>query len=169
MNAQPPGEQAPASPDAGVDAAVDAAIAASRALVAIATRSLSGALEALSLQQYRILVLVCTRGPQRSGALADAVGVHPSTFSRAVDRLVAGGWVRRRENPETRREVLVEPTPEAARLVEEVMAARRREVRDVLARLSGPERAAVAEGLRLFATAAGEPDPRELARLGHEA
>lgn len=150
------------------DATIDAVLAGSRALVGISVRSLAHALDEISLQQYRVLVLLWSRGPLRSGALAQAVGVHPSTFTRAVDRLAAAGWVERSENPETRREVLISATAAARELVEAVMVRRRREIVTVLAQLPPDRRAAAAEGFRVFAEAAGEVDPHELARLGHE-
>ncbi|MCI2237567.1 MarR family transcriptional regulator [Paenibacillus sp. TRM 82003] len=147
---------------------VDGAVRATRALVGIAVRSLSAALEVMTLPQYRVLVLVATRGPQRSGDLAVELGVHPSTLTRTVDRLVGGGWVRRTSNPANRREVLVEATGTGRELVEDVTAHRRREVATVLERLAPDERARVGEGLALFAGAAGDPGAGELSRLGVE-
>lgn len=150
------------------DAEIEDVLAGSRALVGISARSLADALEEISLQQYRVLVLLWSRGPLRSGAVAEAIGVHPSTFTRAVDRLAAGGWVERLENPETRREVLIAATDPGRELVEQVMGRRRREIVAVLSQMSPERRTAAAQGLRAFAEAAGEVDPHELARLGHE-
>ncbi|MEI4273231.1 MarR family transcriptional regulator [Klenkia sp. LSe6-5] len=147
--------------DADLDTVVDAALHASRALLGAVTRSLAGALEQVTLPQFRVLVLLAGRGPQRSGDLARAIGVHPSTFSRSADRLIAGGWAVRAGNPDSRREVLVELTPAGAGLVAEVTARRRAELREVLARLGPEEAAAVRDALRAYADAAGEvsPDP----------
>ena len=39
---------------------------ASRALVGVAARSLAGVGEEVTLPQYRMLVLLCSRGPQRA-------------------------------------------------------------------------------------------------------
>lgn len=142
--------------DADLDAVVDAALHASRALLGAVTRSLAGALEQVTLPQFRVLVLLAVRGPQRSGDLARAVGVHPSTFSRSADRLVAGGWVVRTGNPGSRREVRVELTPAGAGLVEEVTGRRRAELRTVLARLGPEEAGRVRDALRAYAEAAGE-------------
>lgn len=125
-------------------------------------------METLTLQQYRVLVLICSRGPLRSGALAAAIGVHPSTFTRAVDRLVAAGWVTREDNPDTRREVLVAPTDKARVLVGEVLARRRAEFETVLARMDVEDRASVRDGFARFAAAAGEVDIPNAAALGYE-
>ncbi|WP_432537673.1 MarR family winged helix-turn-helix transcriptional regulator [Kineococcus arenarius] len=147
---------------------VDGAVGASRALVGIAVRSLAEALEVMTLPQYRVLLLVSTRGAMRSGDLAAELGVHASTLTRTVDRLVGGGWVQRAGNPANRREVLVEPTDAGRRLVEQVTARRRREITTVLERLEPAARTSVAEGMVLFASAAEQPGAGELSRLGVE-
>ncbi|WP_337062615.1 MarR family transcriptional regulator [Kineococcus sp. G2] len=152
----------------GSEDPVDGAVRATRALVGIAVRSLAGALEVMTLPQYRVLVLVSTGGALRSGDLAVELGVHPSTLTRTVDRLVGGGWVRRTGNPANRREVLVEATDTGRELVQSVMAHRRREVATVLERLDPDARARVSEGMALFAAAAGDPGAGELSRLGVE-
>ncbi|GAA0309985.1 MarR family transcriptional regulator [Kineococcus aurantiacus] len=143
-------------------------LAGSRAVVGISVRSLADAMESLTLQQYRVLVLICSRGPLRSGALAAAIGVHPSTFTRAVDRLVAAGWVTREDNPDTRREVMVAPTERARVLVGQVLDRRRAEFEAVLARLGEDDRASVREGFSRFAQAAGDVDLTDATALGYE-
>jgi DNA-binding MarR family transcriptional regulator len=155
-------------PDQLVDDDVEAVLAGSRAVVGLSVRSLADAMESLTLQQYRVLVLICARGPLRSGALATAIGVHPSTFTRAVDRLAAGGWVTRQDNPDTRREVLVAPTEKARVLVGQVLERRRTEFEAVLGRMSVHDRASVREGFARFAEAAGELDVPEATVLGYE-
>ena len=64
---------------------------ASRVLVAIAARSLAAAGE-VTLPQYRALVVLASRGPQRAVDLAGVLGVNPSSATRLVDRLVRSGW-----------------------------------------------------------------------------
>jgi DNA-binding MarR family transcriptional regulator len=150
------------------DEDVEAVLAGSRAVVGISVRSLADAMESLSLQQYRVLVLISSRGPLRSGALAAAIGVHPSTFTRAVDRLVAAGWVSREDNPDTRREVLIAPTEKALVLVGQVLDRRRAEFEAVLARMDTEDRASVREGFARFAAAAAETEIPEASALGYE-
>jgi len=149
-----------------LDRATEQALAASRALVGLAVRSMAPALEVMTVQQYRVLVLVDAGGPMRSGDLAEALGIHASTFSRLADRLVAGGWVERLENPSSRREVLVGLTPAGRDLVEQVADRRAEEVRRVLRRVAPDQVATVLAGLRVFALAAGEGDAGDLPRLG---
>ena len=52
-------------------------LTASRLLVAVAARSLADAGEEVTLTQYRSLVVLASRGPQRVAALAEARGGHP--------------------------------------------------------------------------------------------
>lgn len=141
-------------------------LTASRALLGIVARSVAPALEAVSLPQFRVLVLLSSQGPTRVGQLAEQIGANTSTFSRSIDRMVASGWVARAENPESRREVLLELTDDGDRLVKSVTARRRHAIDEVLARMSGDDRAALVAALAAFAAAAGEPSTRDLLVLG---
>jgi len=145
---------------------VDSAMSASRALLAIVVRSLAPVLEEITPGQLRALVILSSQGAQRAGVLAQMLGVHPSTFTRTVDRLAAGGWVTRSENPDSRREVLVELTTRGERAVAAVTRGRRRELAQVLATLPPQDQRRVVEGFEIFAQAYGEPSLTELARLG---
>jgi DNA-binding MarR family transcriptional regulator len=147
-------------------ATAQATLTASRALLGVIARSVAGALEVVSLPQFRVLVLLSVRGRTRFGALADLVGANPSTFSRAVDRMVAGGLVDRSPSPESRREVLIGLTELGRSLVEEVTSRRRDELSLVLDRLSPSEQESVRVAMELFANAAGEPSNHDLLVLG---
>src|SRR6202012_502016 len=138
---------------------VDAVLAASRSLVAAATRSLGTAAEETTIAQYRALVVLASRGPQRIVDLGAALDVTPSTAGRTCDRLVRKGLMRRHRARADRRAVLVSATA-AGRLVVDPATARRRElIGEILGRLPGPDQHAVAAALRAFAAAAGEvPD-----------
>jgi len=144
----------------------EATLTASRAMLGVVARSVGPALEQVSLPQLRVLVLLAGYGTTRSGMLADLVGVHASTFSRTTDRLVAGGWVRRMQNPQSRRETLVELTDAGRRLVASVMQRRRAEMSAILRRVPVDERPAVRAAFEAFSLAAGEPPLVDLAVLG---
>lgn len=151
----------------GVDPeTVQATLAASRALMGVMARSMASVLDQITLPQFRVLVLLSTSGALRTGALAERSGVHASTLTRTADRLVRGGWVRRLENPLSRREVLIELTDAGAALVREVTERRAAEIAEILSRLPVEGRTQVLAGLETFATAAGEPTPQDLLVLG---
>ena len=145
------------SPDEIADHAVDAALAASRALLGVVALSLQPVLNRVTLPQFRVLVLLDQLGPSRSGDLAERLGVHPSTFSRTTDRMVSAGLVRRRMNPYSGRETLVDATPKGRRLVVSVMRRRRQVVEQALNRLTAKQRREVLEGFTTFAAALNEP------------
>ena len=147
-------------------APVETTLTASRALLGIVARSVASALEVVTLPQFRVLVLLSVGGPTRVGTLAEQVGAVPSTFSRSVDRMVAGGWVERSLRESNRREIILDLTADGRRLVDSVTERRRREIRDVLKALSPEEQKSVASAFELFTAAAGEPTVADLLTLG---
>lgn len=140
-------------------AAVDAVLTASRSLIAVATRSLGAAAEETTIAQYRALVVLASRGPQRMVDLAGALDVAPSTAGRMCDRLVRKGLIRRHRARTDRRAVLVSLTGAGREVVDQATARRRALIEEILGRLAAGEQHEVAEALRAFADAAGEiPD-----------
>jgi DNA-binding MarR family transcriptional regulator len=151
------------------DVAVTASsvLMASRALLGVVAHSLTPVLDRVTVPQFRVLVVLSTAAePVRSGEVAAMLGIHPSTFTRTADRLVAGGWVVRAENAGNRRETLIHLTPEGRRLVDRVTADRRREISSILARVEPEDRHLILAGMGAFARAAGEPRVTELAEFG---
>ena len=141
------------------DKTVDAVLTASRALVAVATASLGAAAEDTTIAQYRALVVVASRGPQRMVDLAGALDVTASTAGRMCDRLARKGLVRRHRARADRRVVQVSITPAGRQVVDQATARRRVLLAAILAKLPPGQQLAVAAALESFAAAAGEiPD-----------
>jgi DNA-binding MarR family transcriptional regulator len=138
------------------EAIVDAVLTASRALVAIAARSLADAGELVTLTQYRALVVLASRGPQSVATLAEALTVTPPTASRMCDRLVHKGLVRRRTDRQDRRQVRLALTEPGRRLVDTVSARRREEIATLLSGIPPEEQRSVVASLRRLAVGAGE-------------
>jgi DNA-binding MarR family transcriptional regulator len=143
------------------EAAVDAVLTASRTMVAVATRSLGSAAEETTLAQYRALVVLASRGPQRMVDLAGALDVTPPTAGRMCDRLLRKGLIRRHRARADRRVVLVSITAAGREVVDQATARRRALIADILSRLPAARQAAVAGALEEFAVAAGEVPDRE--------
>jgi DNA-binding MarR family transcriptional regulator len=140
-------------------AAVNALLTASRSLIAVATRSLGAVAEETMIAQYRALVVLASRGPQRMANLARALGVAPSTAGGMCDRLVRKGLIRRHRARADRRAVLVPVTAAGRQVVDQATAQRRALIEDILAKLPAGAQRAAAEALAAFAEAAGEvPD-----------
>jgi DNA-binding MarR family transcriptional regulator len=135
---------------------VDAVVGASRALVAIAARSLGAAGDEVTLAQYRALVVLASRGPQRVVDLAGYLDVTASTATRMCDRLVRKGLVHRQRLSSDRRTVRVSISAAGRDLVAAVTQRRRRDVQAIVARMSAREREQLVATLRMFADAAGE-------------
>jgi DNA-binding MarR family transcriptional regulator len=146
--------------DSAPDELVDTVLAASRALVAVAARSLAAAADEVTLPQYRALVVLAARGPQGTAELAAALAVNPSTATRMCDRLVRKGLVRRHRQTGDRRSVRITLTAPGRDLVAEVTRRRRAELTRLLAALPPDQHEPVITAFRAFAGAAGElPQP----------
>jgi len=148
--------QEPRTPAAQLDAVTDALLSASRGLVAVAARSLGGLDDDVTLPQYRALVVLAVHGDQHVGQLAEALDVHPSTMTRMCDRLVRKGLVTRRRSAGSRRATTISLSPAGQAVVDQVVAARRREIRRIVRRIPAEARTAAVEALTAFADAAGE-------------
>ncbi len=143
------------------DPVVDAVVGASRALVAIAARSLGAAGDEVTLAQYRALVVLASRGPQRVVDLARVLDVTASTATRMSDRLVRKGLIRRQRLTSDRRMVRLSISAAGRDLVATVTERRRHEVQDIVRRLPPAERQQLVTTLRRFADAAGEVPEQE--------
>jgi DNA-binding MarR family transcriptional regulator len=138
------------------DALVDAVLGASRVLVAVAARSLGDVGEEVTLTQYRTLVVLASRGPQRLAELAEAVDVTPPTASRMCDRLVRKGLIARRHERGDRRLVRLSLADKGRELVAAVTARRRTEIATLLAAVPAEQRSSLIDSLQRLASVAGE-------------
>ncbi|MFF4349743.1 MarR family winged helix-turn-helix transcriptional regulator [Streptomyces sp. NPDC001530] len=152
-----PEREIPAEGTDDVDAVTRAVLTASRLLVAVSARSLAEVEDRVTLPQFRMLVVLATRGATKLVALADLLQVAPSTAMRMIDRLIAAGLADRQTNPGNRRETLLQLTEEGRCAVEDVTARRRAEIAAIVERLAPKQRAALVEALTAFNEAGGEP------------
>ena len=148
---------------ASADAVTDSLLAASRLLLGLSIRSIASVDDSITIPQFRLLVVLGTRGPMKLAALADALDVNPSTATRMIDRLTTAGLVDRQVNPASRREVVIDLTGAGGSTVARVMRQRRREIARVVARMPGRHRTGLVEGLESFSESGGEP-PIDVAR-----
>ncbi len=99
---------------------------------------------------YSILAKLYDDGPQRSGVLADAFGLDPSTITRQVQGLEQDGLIGRTTDPADRRAFLLELTAEGRTILELVRAERRRSLRSLLKTWPQDDLAAFATLLERF-------------------
>ena len=148
-----------APPDRPDDGLVDVLLSISRAMIALAARSLSQLDADLTLQQYRTLVILASGGPQRSVDLARQLSVAPSTVTRMCDRLARRNLIQRFHREDDRRPIWLCLTEAGKDLIGEVMLARRRELEDLVRATDLTASKRTLATMRAFATAAGEvPD-----------
>jgi len=118
----------------------------------------------LSARDSSILSHLDAQRPQSAGVLATHMGVRPSTFSAAIKRLIALGYVAQRADPQDRRVMQLT----LSRLGAKAMAAT--SVLDVsrlaalLSELDGDERTRAVAGLQLLADAAKRVQSRQAAQ-----
>jgi DNA-binding MarR family transcriptional regulator len=144
---------------------VDGVLTASRALVAVAAKSLAAAEEEVTLPQYRALVVLTMLGPQRMTELADALEVNQSTGTRMCDRLDRKGLIARERPDDNRRIVIVTIAPAGRQLVAVVMRRRRSLIRSILRKMTPDAQHDLVAALAVFAQAAGEA-PEQAWSLG---
>ena len=138
------------------DRLIEAFLTASRVLVAVAARSVAISGADVTLSQYRALVVLSSRGPQRIRDLADRLGIDGSNATRACDRLQRRGLVARHRAPDDRRAVRVSATEAGADLVRATTSVRRAEIARILAAMPKEGRNQVIAALEAFAAAAYE-------------
>jgi DNA-binding MarR family transcriptional regulator len=137
---------------------IEAIIHASRAMVGIAIRSLTdcGDGDAVTLPQYRTLVVLSESGPRRLADLADALGVSPSTATRMCDRLVRKGLITRTRDELDRREVNLMVTADGRSTVMNVIDRRRSDVCALLTSIPRATRRELVDSLRLLSAATAD-------------
>ncbi len=151
----------PASPDH-----VHAVMVAAQALVGVAAQGVAEVEDRVTLPQLRVLMLVATRGGLNLGALAQAMGVHPSNASRACDRLVEAGLLTRAESTLDRRNLMLELTKDGHAVIDELIDHRRASIATILGRVPESRRRTLASAMLSFAQAAGETEADSAWKLG---
>jgi DNA-binding MarR family transcriptional regulator len=147
----------PTATDESLDVITDALLTASRLLVAISAHSIAQVDEAITIPQFRTLVILSNRGPMNLATLAGVLGVQPSATGRMVDRLVGSGLIDRLPHPTSRRELRAALTKRGREVVRRVTAHRRAEIAAIVEKMPPAERHGLVRALTAFTAAGGEP------------
>lgn len=143
------------------DEVIESLLLASRAMVALAGRTLAELDPEVTLPQSRTLIVLASRGPQRVTDIAADLGVAPSTATRMCDRLVRKGLIRRYRNAANRREVRLNLTPNGQNLVRELAKLRRAELARYVESIPADAYGHVTAALQTFSGAVGELPERD--------
>ena len=146
------------------DAVTDAVLTASRLLMTVSATSIAEVDESITIPQFRVLVVLHSRGPMKISAMADMLGVDPSTTTRMVDRMVSAGLVERQLNPSSRREVLIHLTDTGSATVVDVTRRRRRRIARIVSKMPQPLSESLVEVVQSFTEAGGEPPATDVTR-----
>lgn len=96
----------------------------------------------------QFLSLLGAHGPLTPGDLARHSGLTTGTVTGVLDRLEAGGYVRRERDPHDRRRVVVVPVPEGTQRLRAEYAGHARRTDEVLGRRTAAELAVIRDFLR---------------------
>lgn len=107
--------------------------------------------------QYRTLVVLASREPQRLSALRSELGTQPPAVTRLCNRLVERGLAERRQAGDRGREIEVSITHDGAALIREVLVARRLELAAMVEKIPPESRQSVREALVVLGKVTGEP------------
>ncbi|GAA0381535.1 hypothetical protein GCM10009530_35340 [Microbispora corallina] len=145
----------------GGDDLADAAWRVEKASLALVEMTLNAVAEQseLSLTQLRVLLAVDRHGPLNLSTLAARLAMSISAAGRLVARLDAAGLVARLLAPHSRREISITVTPLGRRSLDELRAARRRDIAAALDILSPATRRTLADTLTELTAAAGSVRP----------
>jgi DNA-binding MarR family transcriptional regulator len=113
-----------------------------------------------TVSQCYTIEALARRGNLSMNQLSQEVGVTTSTMTRVVDVLVRDGAVRRKRNPEDRREVRIELTGKGSELARGLTRCVDEYAKRVLGRIDAAERKRVLSSLRLLADALEEVRPQ---------
>src|SRR5262249_40361236 len=89
-------------------------------------------------QHQALLAIKGTPGEQVTiGILAERLGIRHNSAVELIDRLIMNGLVERQQNPKDRREVLIDLTNRAERILTKLSLAHRNEIRKLAPLLIG--------------------------------
>ncbi|HEX6876003.1 MAG TPA: MarR family transcriptional regulator [Nocardioidaceae bacterium] len=135
---------------------LEALTGTTRVLTAVLASSLANLAQTVTLPQWRVLVMISTRGALNLSAVAEGLGVNASNASRTCDRLVATGMLARDEDPRDRRHVVLSLTTEGRQVLDRVSRRRGRVLEQIVDRMDPSDQGTLATSLNAFLDAAAK-------------
>ena len=144
----------PAARAVDVDPLTDDIIEAVRDLADLTEGGLGAGSQRITPVQYRALVTLSRQGPLNQTQLSERLLLQPPTLTRLCDRLVRKGLIVRRPSQTSGREIRLSVSPRGARVLNAVLAARRKAINDALSELTPRQRSSARDALVTIAEAA---------------
>jgi DNA-binding MarR family transcriptional regulator len=117
--------------------------------------------EGLSMTEMVVLWKAHHAGARRVTALADDLGVPPSTLTGVLDRLVDAGWLGRDRDPDDRRAVVMKSTEKLGQLIRALKHASLRTLEKALRKLPSQTRERLAGDLASVLACLDEEESEE--------
>jgi len=108
----------------------------------------------MTMGQLKAVMLLVPNERMRSRELADGLGIAPSAATPLVDRLVKQKLVTRVDDEQDRRIVWIQPTPQAFKVYDDLLAAKEDVMMQVFKELPADKRDTVRKSVKLLADAA---------------
>ncbi|MEO8722733.1 MAG: MarR family transcriptional regulator [Sphingobium sp.] len=105
----------------------------------------------LSLAEWRVLAFVCSAGPATAADVGSAFEVDRAEVSRAVGRLIDGGYVDRATLPSNRKKMILHPTKEGRAIFDDARKVRQRYFQAIMQDLDPPTTSLMADMLEKVA------------------
>lgn len=108
----------------------------------------------MTMGQLKAVMLLVPNERMRSRELADGLGIAPSAATPLVDRLVNQKLVTRVDDEQDRRIVWIQPTAQALKVYDDLLAAKEDVMMKVFKELPTDKRSGVLKSIKLLADAA---------------
>lgn len=109
--------------------------------------------------QFNALLVLDTHPDITMGELCERLYLACSTATDLIDRMEKNGYLERRRDPEDRRVIRLRITPKARQVIDQVVQARRRYVKSILAKLDEKDIETLARSLHQLHSLMTEENP----------
>ncbi len=125
-------------------------VAASRAMVAIAAKSFASVENQVTLNQYRVLIILLSEGSAPPSVLSKRMGLKPYIITRLCDHLLQNRLIVRKSSELDRRKIELSVTPQGKKLVSKVINSRRKILKELAEFIPMDKRSSVSDAFRYF-------------------
>jgi DNA-binding MarR family transcriptional regulator len=123
----------------------------------VSTSSITAVDESITIPQFRVLVVLQSRGPMAFTRMAEILDVDVPTITRTVDHMVAKGLLSRTGAAEWSGEAELELTAAGNAVCTEVTQQRRAQIAEIVSRIPAEQRTLLGDAVEAFTEAGGEP------------